>query len=319
MTHLSEHSHGVLSPIISLPSPIISLPSSLIQPIQPSTHITINPSNISPNISPNISVKSVSSRSNRNLMFILNFHRPFIIIGMHRSGTSLVARLLHESGIHMGAERDHNEESMPFLSENQQMFAKENFSWLEPGEVDIIPDHSALSMYVNHFRIDPNDYSWGGKPRKLLMYYGHNVKWGFKDPRSSFTLKSWLHLFPKAKVIHVVRHPGSVADSLMRRNKKEGEVFDERLNDAGFCVELWAKYVSMCKAQMEDLPANRTLSIRYEDLLRGGRTLTDLGRFVGTDLVTSFSETVHPDRSSQIPSINTSDVSELMRQFGYED
>ncbi len=30
--------------------------------------------------------------------------------------------------------------------------------------------------------------------------------WGWKDPRNTFTLPMWLSIFPKARVLHVLRN-----------------------------------------------------------------------------------------------------------------
>lgn len=254
-------------------------------------------------------------------MFGLFFHRPIIIIGMHRSGTSLVAKLLNDGGVDMGHHREHNEESLPFLNVNEQVFRECGMTWLTPG---IIPTgktlpHSAMSMYVNHFELDPEDFKWAGKPRNKLIMWLHNKPWGFKDPRNSFTLHLWLKLFPKARVIHVVRHPAAVADSLRRRNKIPGEVHDERLNDLNFNLNLWKQYVESAEALMKVLPKSRKLTLRYEDLLKGGLSLTTLGRFVGKDLVKSFTVRIHPDRGYKAPDLDLSSVRSLLHTFGYED
>lgn len=42
--------------------------------------------------------------------------------------------------------------------------------------------------------------------------------WGFKDPRTLFTLDGWLEKFPDINLIGIFRHPHSVALSLNRRN-----------------------------------------------------------------------------------------------------
>lgn len=248
------------------------------------------------------------------------FNRPIIIIGMHRSGTSLVAKLLHDAGVNMGEHRDHNEESMPFLSINQQMMKAAGNSWIEPlkSEVAYKSPESAISMFVNHLKLNPEDYTWNGKPRSWLLKWQNNHPWGFKDPRTTFTLSAWLELFPKAKIIHVVRHPASVADSLMRRNQIEGEVHDDRLSDTSFNLELWKQYVTRAEDQMTNIPKKRRMTVRYEDLLSGGESLTNLGRFVGVDLVKSFSERVHPDRANAPHDIDLSSLRDLMSKFGYE-
>lgn len=240
---------------------------------------------------------------------------------MHRSGTSLVAKVLHEAGINMGVERDHNEESLPFLSINQKMMNDFGNSWIDPiaHQADYRSPESALSMYVNHFKIDPNNYSIGGKPRGWYLKYGHNKPWGFKDPRNTFTLKAWLELYPDARVIHVTRHPSAVADSLARRNEIDGEVHDERLNNLSFNLNLWKIYVDEAMAQLKNIPTNRKRTIQYERLLQGGKELTDLGRFVGADLVAGFAARVHPDKAVRHPDLDLSSVKPELELLGYSE
>ncbi|GGH65029.1 sulfotransferase [Phaeocystidibacter marisrubri] len=253
-------------------------------------------------------------------MFRLQFYRPIIIIGMHRSGTSLVAKLLHDCGINMGEHRDHNEESFPFLNVNQEVMKEHGSSWIDPSPLPAAVEapQSAMGMYVNHFQLDPSDFVFAGRPRNRMVMWLHNQKWGFKDPRNSFTLSMWLKLYPKAKVIHVIRHPSSVADSLKRRNEIDGEVFDERLNDLNFNLQLWKKYVVEAERQMALVPKSRKKTIKYEDILQGGTALTDLGRFVGEDLVKTFSDRIHPDRGRRAAEIDLSSVSDVLTRFGYD-
>lgn len=239
---------------------------------------------------------------------------------MHRSGTSLIAKLLHDSGINMGEHRDHNEESFPFLNVNQEVMSSNGTSWIDPALLPqtIQAPQSAMGMYVNHFQLDPSDFVFAGKPRNRMVMWLHNQKWGFKDPRTTFTLHMWLKLYPKAKVIHVVRHPSSVADSLKRRNDIDGEVFDERLNDLNFNLLLWKKYVAEAERQMASLPKSRKKTIRYEDILQGGIALTDLGRFVGEDLVKTFSDRIHPDRGHKAEELDLTPVADLLSKLGYD-
>src|SRR5205814_6378464 len=44
-----------------------------------------------------------------------------------------------------------------------------------------------------------------------------NAPWGWKDPRSTFTLPMWLRIFPNAKVVSIERNGVDVAESLRAR------------------------------------------------------------------------------------------------------
>ena len=186
--------------------------------------------------------------------------QPFIVIGMHRSGTTLLANAMNEAGICMGVFRDHNGEAMHFLSLNQQLLWADDASWINPkvpsGKGVELP--KANEMYAEHIK------SMSSNAAKLRLL--HNAPWGWKDPRNTFTLKHWLHIFPEAKVIHVLRDGRDVALSLQARNSFKGEVFDEKLNKLDFNFALWESYVTegmRWKKQM----GGRYFEIRYEDLL----------------------------------------------------
>ena len=212
--------------------------------------------------------------------------QPFIIIGMHRSGTSLVAKVLEKAGIFMGVIKDHNFEAMHFLSLNQQSLWAASSSWIDPEVPEkqfyrTIPAHE---LYREHFRLNT-----------LLQKLGNtlrNPSWGWKDPRNTFTLDMWLELFPNAKVIHVYRKGEEVAASLKKRNDKPGEVFDERLNDLDFNMDLWDTYLQQARSYENQLGRNY-IEIDYRDITEGNpEAIGKLEKFCNRKLVGLFAKYV---------------------------
>jgi len=201
--------------------------------------------------------------------------QPFIIIGMHRSGTTLLANAMNDAGICMGVFRDHNGEAMHFLSLNQQLLWADDANWINPKVPLLKPDllPTANEMYAEHIK------SMSSNATKLRLL--HNAPWGWKDPRNTFTLQHWLDIFPKAKVIHVLRDGRDVALSLQARNSVEGEVFDEKLNSLQFNFGLWETYVEEGLRWQERL-SGRYFEIRYEDLVKPkGTEMYALDNFTG--------------------------------------
>ena len=47
---------------------------------------------------------------------------PFVIVGMHRSGTSLVSRILDQSGVFMGLDLQEDHESRFFIELNKWIY-----------------------------------------------------------------------------------------------------------------------------------------------------------------------------------------------------
>lgn len=194
---------------------------------------------------------------------------------MHRSGTSLVSQVLDDAGVFMGVMRDHNGESFPFLNQNEEWLAAQNLSWHQPEGFD--PEKSILlstEVYqALHYQLQ-SSAKW-----RLALFY--NGKWGFKDPRSTFTLGAWLKVFPKAKVIHVVRNGVDVALSLSARNQRPEEVHEKRFDNPVEAFHLWQAYVKKA-LEWEKLLTGRLIRIEYEKIcLPELDTVKSLSRLIG--------------------------------------
>ena len=151
---------------------------------------------------------------------------PVIVLGMHRSGTSVVTRMLEALGLFVGRHKDPNSESMFFKRVNDWLLLQCGGAWDNPAPVRFLLNNPSLraktTHYIAHSLIEsPRIISFLG-PAKYLRYrsiYKLNKPWGWKDPRSTFTLPIWLDLFPGAKVIYMYRRGEEVAASLQRRGR----------------------------------------------------------------------------------------------------
>jgi Sulfotransferase family/Glycosyl transferase family 2 len=141
---------------------------------------------------------------------------PVCIGGMHRSGTSMVTKLLHQSGLYLGQEHD----LMPPASENPEGFW-ENLRFVEINE-------EILNEFGGEWDCPPSmPEGWDGvkgvprqreKAKALLQEFSGHEPWGWKDPRNSLTLPFWMALVPDVKLVVCLRNPLEVALSLRRRN-----------------------------------------------------------------------------------------------------
>jgi len=143
--------------------------------------------------------------------------QPIIVIGMHRSGSSLLVKVLKELGVFMGNDLEENKESMFFNKINDWMLLQAGASWDNPENFKYISDDfKALMVDIVQNRL---------KSIHLKKYLGsanHSIKdstfvWGWKDPRNTFTIDIWQEIFPEAKVIRVFRNPVDVISSLAKR------------------------------------------------------------------------------------------------------
>jgi hypothetical protein len=133
---------------------------------------------------------------------------------MHRSGTSLVTKLLGSSGLYLGEQDEllpavsYNADGLwehrKFVELNEQVLAALDGAW---DSAPAIPKH------------------WDDDRLRALLQQGAELidafagrgPWGWKDPRNSLTLPFWRRLLPELKVVVVLRNPLEVALSLRRR------------------------------------------------------------------------------------------------------
>ncbi|MFQ5822881.1 MAG: sulfotransferase [bacterium] len=221
---------------------------------------------------------------------------PIIIIGMHRSGTSMITRILGELGLFLGKKKDKNQEARFFLNLNNWLLRQSGSSWDHPENIRYLLENieirTLVVKYIDHLLKTPRVISYLGMRNYLRFRNPFNLKipWGWKDPRNTYTLPLWVDLFPKAKVIHIYRNGVDVANSLMVRGMKELKIVSrwmERLKwkhrfrnrpfpsivssvsclslEEGF--RLWEVYTKRADTYITSLPSDRALSIKYEDFL----------------------------------------------------
>lgn len=175
---------------------------------------------------------------------------PISIAGMHRSGTSMVTRILNAAGLYLGPHSD----LMPPRAENPEgywenaRFVALNDGILEAlgGAWDLPP---AFPPRWAEFASVPELLE---RARALVREFEGREPWGWKDPRNSLTLPFWRSVIPGFGVVVCLRHPMEVARSLVARNPS-GSL---RL---GF--SLWEKYNQRI---LETTSPDDRLITRYE-------------------------------------------------------
>jgi len=151
----------------------------------------------------------------KKLKHSLSGHAAVCIAGAHRSGTSMLAKLLHNCGLYLGPENqlmpaqadnpDGFWEHLGFVALNEELLNKLGGAW------DLPPNPNET---FEHPRLDPLRM----KARLLIEGFASASAWGWKDPRNSLTLPFWQGLLPKLKTVIIVRNPLEVAYSMRERN-----------------------------------------------------------------------------------------------------
>lgn len=176
---------------------------------------------------------------------------PIAITGMHRSGTSMITRGLHESGLHLvggsadallEAADDNPEgfwENKAIVACNDDLLEAAGGSWDNPPKL--------LPMAVD----DPRLAEVIEPATAALAGLAENERWGFKDPRLCLTAAFWLDLQPDLRFVICVRNPLEVALSLKRRNQ----------SSYSLGLALWERYY---ESVLELVPADRRIVTHYD-------------------------------------------------------
>lgn len=141
----------------------------------------------------------------------------YIVVGMHRSGTSMLAGLLHQNGILMGTH------FRPPLPENPKGFFEEEAFRRENDRVLLKSDYT-VEKWDRLFRglsLTDDDLA---RARAVIVRFDRLADpWGWKDPRTCLTLPMWLTalkglgLEGSVRVLVIRRSVRSVAQSLRKR------------------------------------------------------------------------------------------------------
>jgi glycosyltransferase involved in cell wall biosynthesis len=191
------------------------------------------------------------------------------VLGMHRSGTSLLSRIINLLGYDLGP-KEHlmipTESNPKGFWENQlitnlddEILATFGGTWDKPPS---FPDGWEISPQLDNLRENARaiiDTDFGKTPR-----------WSWKDPRACLTLPFWQGVMPPMRYVITLRNPMDVAQSLAKRD--------------GFAVEkgvdLWLAHVHAALAQTAGQP--RALFF-YDDFLEDWESeLERLSSFVGS-------------------------------------
>lgn len=189
--------------------------------------------------------------------------QALVVAGMHRSGTSAMARLLSLSGA--------------ILPERVMDPGPDNpLGYWEPWEMVALSDAlmaAVDSRWDNVFAVADNERAWmarAGFLDEAKAFLAHNFGdqdlLVMKDPRASVLTRFWREALVQQGIdpvyVVMVRHPLEVAESLMARN--------------GFTREksllLWTSYMLAIERDTRDAPR---IFVAYSDMLNDWRGTLD--------------------------------------------
>jgi hypothetical protein len=199
---------------------------------------------------------------------------PVCILGAPRSGTSLTTRVLNACGLYLGP----SEELAPPGPGNRAGF------W-ELRRAVRLNERILLAMGGSRIAAPHLAPGWEDGPefaelredaRELIdEVFGGHRRWGWKDPRNSFTLPFWQLLLPSLRHVICVRNPLDV--------KASGSAFAPPPHEVEprVAIELWERYMASAVVNTSGRPR---LFVSYEDYFEDWRGPTErLARFAALD------------------------------------
>jgi hypothetical protein len=212
---------------------------------------------------------------------------PVIVLGMHRSGTSAMARLVQELGMSLGTNllgaTDGNIyghfEDAAFIRFHDELIAR--FFPKRAPFCEWLPLADAEIAYTDADRAEAR-----------AIWQAHRASGGnaWKDPRTSLFVDLWAEIIPDAKIIVCLRHPYQVHRSLLRR----GEPFLHV--DYGAAIIGWTLYNQRILKALPMLSKDRFVILDVEAAFRDSRQLTEgLARFLKIPLAPTAYEAIAPE------------------------
>ena len=148
--------------------------------------------------------------------------RAICILGMHRTGTSSVARAMNLLGVYMGA----SDRMMPPANGNNP----KGF-WEHMGIVEI-HENILTNLSRTWHEVKPMDRNWWKSSYMLeqkktlvqliLEEFKNKQLWGWKDPRTCLMLPLWLEMLSELNIepsfLITLRNPIDTAKSLLKRD-----------------------------------------------------------------------------------------------------
>lgn len=178
------------------------------------------------------------------------------VCGMHRSGTSVVARLLNMIGAYVGPEGSGlaaNAENpkgfwerTDIVALNDRILAEADARWFDP------------YPWLTRSPVAPSATVSRAIRERLVDLDGHRP-WFIKDPRLCLTLATWLPHCERPVVVVCSRDAAAVASSLVKHSTSLGFRLSREEADA-----LWETYA---RSLLQAIDGIDSIYVRYEDVL----------------------------------------------------
>jgi len=192
--------------------------------------------------------------------------KEVIVLGMHRSGTSLMAHILSKLGVNMGRtliKKNYTNplgfyEDIDFVNLNKYIIRKLDKDWKNP------PDNSELLKKRKMF----------DKRIKKIVEKKRGKLWGWKDPRTTITIELFLPYLNNPYFIVCYRKKEKVANSLKIRGINKQDAYRIKKVYDNYIKEFFNRY-----------PSFPRLNVQYENIIKNPqKEITKIAEFLNVQV-----------------------------------
>jgi hypothetical protein len=212
----------------------------------------------------------------------------YIVLGMHKSGTTLVSKLLHNSGIDMG---DFSED----LDYGKCKYEREEFKALNKRLLRL-PNKSPLHIRNPLRAEDLSEEELREMQCVVSQVDAQGTDWGTKDPRMCLVYQAWKPQIGEHRVIGVYRHPTEFWYHLRRQYTRKGKYWWQKMLACYRSILTWDSHnreVLKAVRQTED----GAILLHFARLVGEDREVARLEEFAGRPITDVREQRLYRNRS----------------------
>jgi len=229
----------------------------------------------------------------------------YVVLGMHKSGTTLVSQILHNSGINMGDNIDtkasydqgNKYERASVLALNKDILGLRDNRIIDleaPDTLELTEDQRARMQGI------------------IQRCNGAYADWGFKDPRTALAYPLWASELPEYRIIAVYRSPSEL---WVRYRYKRIHYQFGNPSRAWKLMKRWCEHNSRILSYLQNTQAD-SIVLSYQELMTTDTEFNRLQQFVGIKLNDEREKSLYRGREGAYPLMKTAEWL-VHKQTGY--
>ena len=211
----------------------------------------------------------------------------YVVLGMHKSGTSLAAELLHHAGINMV---DNLDEGMTY--DEGQKYERRSVQNLN---LDILAARGKLSITIKPLGVAELPEEHQARMRQIIADCQSSYEdWGFKHPTTTLIYPHWAAHLPEHKIVVTFRP----ISQLWPRYRSL--IPPRAMRRAWQLVVSWCEHNRRILDYLRDTKMDYVV-LSYNRLMASDEEFARLAAFTGRDLVDRRAKTLYRSRWNFYP------------------